>query len=153
MSCASVQWAAPSPSCAAEAPDGARPAAQLKYFLRPARKHSHLRSACVARLIGRNAAPLSGYPATQRQRIVCLMRLREPSHPRCAGARPICAQLLQAQGFGRKLHASIRWRPSAASRGKLFARSEACAEAAVPRITRPLIPWKIAAMRKKLNAR
>jgi hypothetical protein len=42
---------------------------------------------------------------------------------------------------------------SLASAGNDWARSLACAEAAVPRTTRPLIPWKIAASRKKLNAR
>ena len=36
--------------------------------------------------------------------------------------------------------------------GKCSARALAWAEAAVPRITRPLMPWKIAASRKKLKA-
>lgn len=40
-----------------------------------------------------------------------------------------------------------------ASSGNACARSAACAEEAVPRMTRPLIPWKIAAIRKKLKAR
>jgi hypothetical protein len=40
----------------------------------------------------------------------------------------------------------------AMTRGRVSARSRAWADAAVPRITRPLIPWKIAARRKKLNA-
>src|ERR1700716_3396769 len=39
-----------------------------------------------------------------------------------------------------------------ASLGNALTRSCACADAAVPRATRPLMPWKIAAIRKKLNA-
>ena len=42
---------------------------------------------------------------------------------------------------------------SAASCEKAAARSLACADTAVPRIARPIMPWKIAARRKKLKAR
>lgn len=50
--------------------------------------------------------------------------------------------------------AATAWaQASRASSGRMATRSAACAEAALPRTRRPLMPWKIAASRNKLKAR
>ncbi len=57
------------------------------------------------------------------------------------------------QDYDRARHSSIASRARAARRGKASARLAAWALAAVPRSTRPLMPWKIAARRNRLKAR
>jgi len=76
--------------------------------------------------------------------------LTKPVQP----AKPL-AQVGALLGKRRKAayrHASMASRARLAISGNWSARWRALALAAVPRITRPLMPWKIAASRNRLNA-
>lgn len=77
---------------------------------------------------------------------------RQPS-PRWNLAHPedICGYNAPA-AWARYPSYRVNRAPMQAISGKASARRAACAEAAVPRMTRPLMPWKMAARRKKLNA-
>lgn len=79
-------------------------------------------------------------------------QVRAMQHFRTANCRVLTFRSNQFRSDLPQMQRAIASRASRASTGNASARSLAWAEAAVPLRYRPLIPWKIAASRKKLNA-